>query len=191
MFPVRLSGQERLGATVSSGWGYELATLPEWSKRTSSNPRKTLWSWLNPACTPNSLNSVTDFALQTISSACCTRLQCFSAMKLPGGSTRLSLWGETGLGHPRSVQLWWGCWSPAWALISHWRKVGVVLPWPGGRGSAFSGQRVAAPYPPNAVCLGRCGTGVRELCVWGGGLLLWLHPPCSRIFSVVSYLWIV
>lgn len=60
----------------------------------------------------------------------------------------------------------------------------MVLPWPGGRGSAFSGQRVAAPYPPNAVCLGRCGTGVRELCVCvcvGGGCSGF--TPCVLGFS--------
>lgn len=59
----------------------------------------------------------------------------------------------------------------------------MVLPWPGGRGSAFSGQRVAAPYPPNAVCLGRCGTGVRELCVcvWGGAVAL-ASPPVFEDF---------
>lgn len=43
-------------------------------------------------------------------------------------------------------------------------RCGAALAW--GRGSAVSSQRVAAPYPPNASCLGLCGTQVGE---WGRG----------------------
>lgn len=88
---ARLSGLEGRGATNISGWSYGLAPLPGQSKRTSSEPGKLFMCGLDskPTWTPNSLNSVTGFALRTVSSACCTQLQCFSVMKLPGVPTRL------------------------------------------------------------------------------------------------------
>lgn len=49
-FQIRLCGQEGSGATLSSGWGYEVAALPEWSRE------------------PSTLA----LALQEISSDCCT-----------------------------------------------------------------------------------------------------------------------
>lgn len=79
LFPVKISGWEGLGATISSGWGYKLTPLPDycgsWGGGTSYKLKKALclWPWLKLTHTKFSwMQDDMRFSQRMIRFSCCS-----------------------------------------------------------------------------------------------------------------------